>query len=92
MTTLNSTVPATNQKDLAINTNMRHRAHVVAGVLPGQANNIKPVRRGHLSLGSLSRGEVDQCRLSEFSRLHVPRDLPEPETIVEKEQDMALKV
>ena len=86
-TTVLTSIPT---KDLTIH--MRHRAHVLAGLTSGgQANNIKPVRRSHLSLGSLSRGDVNHCRLSEFSRLHLPRDLPQPEAL-EKEQDMALKV
>jgi hypothetical protein len=70
----------------------RPRAHVVAGLYTGQASNIKPVKRSHLSFSSLSRGDVSQCRLSEFSRLHLgPRDLPESSAI-EKEKYVALKV
>ncbi len=85
---LNPSTPISIQKDPV----MRQRAHVFAGLHPGQANNIKPVRRGHLSLGSLSSADINQCKLSEFSRLHRSVDLPAPATTEENENDIALKV
>jgi hypothetical protein len=93
-TRLKSSVPTTSlSKDLVIH-HMRQRAHVFSGLHFGQATGpIKPIIRG-ISLGSLSRGDFSQCRLSEFSRLHLPaQKLPASELpAVENENDIALKV